>query len=449
MLGYVPVWVACLGTLLVALRFVLVARSVKNRDPAPQIIRSWILGLLALVTAIAIRQSLGYFIGRDPCVAFLFALIGIKYPRDAQRARRNADRLPRVPADRHAVLLQPVAARRRARDTGGRADGRRAAGARAAGRARRRCPADGGRRSPSRSEMFAQGVPLAVTLFLLFPRIAGPLWSVPADHSASSGLSDHMAPGVISELSLSDAVAFRVDFEGAVPPPWLRYWRGPVLSRFDGREWTMGPQRPLGGRSPAPKARRSSTPSRSSRTGSRGCSRSTCRRAFRKSTSDSDVSVAHRRERRADARPAAHRALPGHAAAALPADVEPAQRVSRVGGRRARARDRREPSVAARRHRTRIRAPNRFARELRRTHPDDAGYIDAVLDGFNKQSFFYTLAPPLLGDESGGRLPVRHAPRLLRALRERLRRDAARGRAFRRGWSPATRAARSIRTAIT
>src|SRR5580765_3006294 len=79
MLGYVPMWVACLGTLLVALRFVLVARSVKNRDPSPQIIRSWILGLLALVTAVAIRHSLGYFIGRDPCVAFLFALIGIKF----------------------------------------------------------------------------------------------------------------------------------------------------------------------------------------------------------------------------------------------------------------------------------------------------------------------------------------------------------------------------------
>ncbi len=40
------------------------------------------------------------------------------------------------------------------------------------------------------------------------------MWGVPADHAANSGLSDRMAPGVISELSLSDAVAFRVDFEG-------------------------------------------------------------------------------------------------------------------------------------------------------------------------------------------------------------------------------------------
>src|SRR4029079_4081 len=70
MLAYVPLWVACLGIMLVGLRFVLVARSVKKRDPAPETIRSWILGLLAVVTAIAIRHSMGYFIGRDPCVAF-------------------------------------------------------------------------------------------------------------------------------------------------------------------------------------------------------------------------------------------------------------------------------------------------------------------------------------------------------------------------------------------
>ncbi len=55
---------------------------------------------------------------------------------------------------------------------------------------------------------------------------------------ARSGLSDTMAPGMISELSLSDAVAFRVDFNGPPPPPPLRYWRGPVLSRFNGFEWS-------------------------------------------------------------------------------------------------------------------------------------------------------------------------------------------------------------------
>jgi hypothetical protein len=90
--------------------------------------------------------------------------------------------------------------------------------------------------------MFAQAIPLAVILFLLFPRVSGPLWGMPADHSGSTGLSDHMAPGNISELSLSDAVAFRVDFEGAVPPPWLRYWRGPGADRI--RRTRMDDARP-------------------------------------------------------------------------------------------------------------------------------------------------------------------------------------------------------------
>ena len=79
MLAFVPPWIAGLGTSLVLLRFALIARAAKYPDTASGVIRSWVLGLLALVTAIAIRQSMGYFVGRDPCVAFLFALIGIKY----------------------------------------------------------------------------------------------------------------------------------------------------------------------------------------------------------------------------------------------------------------------------------------------------------------------------------------------------------------------------------
>jgi transglutaminase-like putative cysteine protease len=83
-----------------------------------------------------------------------------------------------------------------------------------------------------------QGIPLAVLLFVLFPRLAGPLWGLPADATARTGLSDRMAPGSISELSLSDEVAFRVAFQGAPPRSPELYWRGPVLGRFNGREWS-------------------------------------------------------------------------------------------------------------------------------------------------------------------------------------------------------------------
>ena len=46
-----------------------------------------------------------------------------------------------------------------------------------------------------------------------------------------------MSPGDISKVSLSDAVAFRVDFDDAVPSSSDLYWRGPVLGRQRGKTW--------------------------------------------------------------------------------------------------------------------------------------------------------------------------------------------------------------------
>jgi transglutaminase-like putative cysteine protease len=88
--------------------------------------------------------------------------------------------------------------------------------------------------------LLAQAVPLMLVLFVLFPRVPGPLWGMPQDAYASSGLTDTMAPGSISKLSLSDAVAFRVTFAGMPPLREQMYWRGPVLWDFDGQTWTVG-----------------------------------------------------------------------------------------------------------------------------------------------------------------------------------------------------------------
>ncbi|HEV8108844.1 MAG TPA: DUF3488 and transglutaminase-like domain-containing protein [Burkholderiales bacterium] len=91
--------------------------------------------------------------------------------------------------------------------------------------------------------LLAHAVPAAAALFLLFPRIQGPLWGLPQDaYSARTGLSETMAPGAISRLVLSDAIAFRAEFEGTPPASQVRYWRGPVLWDFDGRTWSAGAQ---------------------------------------------------------------------------------------------------------------------------------------------------------------------------------------------------------------
>lgn len=93
--------------------------------------------------------------------------------------------------------------------------------------------------------MLAQSAPFMLVFFVLFPRVQGPLWGMPADaYSGMSGLSETMSPGSISNLSLSGEIAFRVRFEGEIPPKHLLYWRGPVLRFFDGRTWRAGVQQP-------------------------------------------------------------------------------------------------------------------------------------------------------------------------------------------------------------
>jgi protein-glutamine gamma-glutamyltransferase len=89
--------------------------------------------------------------------------------------------------------------------------------------------------------LLAHAAPAALALFLLFPRVNGPLWGLPQDaYAGITGLSETMAPGNLSQLVLSDALAFRAEFEGEPPPHRLLYWRGPVLWDFDGRTWNAG-----------------------------------------------------------------------------------------------------------------------------------------------------------------------------------------------------------------
>jgi transglutaminase-like putative cysteine protease len=90
--------------------------------------------------------------------------------------------------------------------------------------------------------LLAHAAPAALALFVLFPRVQGPMWGLPQDaYAGMTGLSDTMSPGTLSSLALSDSIAFRAEFHSASPPQPLRYWRGPVLWDFDGRTWSIGP----------------------------------------------------------------------------------------------------------------------------------------------------------------------------------------------------------------
>ncbi len=228
LIGHMVPWIAILGSTLVVLRVILRAHL-----RAPTSLRPWLLPVLAIAAAVGIRAQFGYFLARDPCVEFLYVLVGIKFiearsVRDGMLLVCLALFLAVTQFFYTQSIFSALAALPTLLALGGTLAALRVLS---------------GARSSWRDEVGAtarltvQGIPLAVLLFVLFPRLAGPLWGLPSDASASSGLSDHMEPGSISALSLSDAVAFRVDFNGAPPPPSQRYWRGPVLSRFDDRGW--------------------------------------------------------------------------------------------------------------------------------------------------------------------------------------------------------------------
>jgi protein-glutamine gamma-glutamyltransferase len=92
----------------------------------------------------------------------------------------------------------------------------------------------------------AQAIPLIVVLFIFFPRLP-PLWSVQLNASqAKTGMTDHMSPGDVAQLSQSNELAFRVVFDGASPQKSALYWRGMVLGRFDGKTWRTAQQDELG-----------------------------------------------------------------------------------------------------------------------------------------------------------------------------------------------------------
>lgn len=83
-----------------------------------------------------------------------------------------------------------------------------------------------------------KSLPLAAAMFLLFPRVTGPLWGLPGEGAGNrTGLSESMSPGSISRLLESNEVAFRAQFSGPPPANDQLYWRGPVLGYFSGRFW--------------------------------------------------------------------------------------------------------------------------------------------------------------------------------------------------------------------
>jgi transglutaminase-like putative cysteine protease len=230
--------------------------------------------------------------------------------------------------------------------------------------------------------VLAQALPLALIFWLLFPRFAGPLWRIPSDsQAATSGLSDTMSPGDITQLALSDEVAFRVRFDGPAPPSPERYWRGPVLDAFDGHSWSRSPTLlngapPLRSQGPAYKYTVMMEPHQHRWIFMLDWP-STWNLQPARLNSDYTLLQSEPLSRPVDVDGVSYT----HVQATEPLNPGTRRRDTRL------PRDRNPRALA-------------LAHELRSSHADDLQYVQAVLAMFTEQPFFYTLHPPKLSDDS-------------------------------------------------
>ncbi len=364
---FAPAWVSALTGLALAWRGALLWRA----RPLPA---RWILALLAVTGAAGIGMHFHSLFGRDAGIAMLLVFLALKLLET--RAARDAAALVLLcfflvlgqffysqsmaaAATMVAVVLIITAALVNLGND-------------------HRSPAATLRTA---AFLLMQATPFMLLLFVLFPRVSGPLWGLPADaFQAVTGLSDTMSPGSISRLGQSDAIAFRAKFAAAPPAHAGLYWRGPVLSEFDGRTWRS--------------KRGESSSAFPYRTAGEGIDYVVTLEANNRpwlfalelpislpaeAVMTSDYTVLARSPVRSRQRYAMRSRL-GLAAGSTdsPARLREALSLPARLGPRAR----------------------RLAGELRAQSRGDADVIAAMLAYFRRNPFYYTLEPPLLGEDS-------------------------------------------------
>ncbi len=227
-LGHLPPLLAGIAAVLVSWRALIAfgGRRLPHRN---------VLAILAVGIIIAVLAEYRHFFGKDPGVALLAGLLGLKLLETRQIRDGRSVVLLSIFLQLAQFLYQQDMAVAVMSLLGAHCAVASLLALQSSVVASPRT------RALESGRLLVQALPLMLVLFLLFPRVQGPLWGLPADaFNRVGGLSDTMAPGDLARLGESSAIAFRVDFQGEPPPAAQRYWRGPVLTRFDGHTWRAG-----------------------------------------------------------------------------------------------------------------------------------------------------------------------------------------------------------------
>jgi len=344
--------------------------------------------IFVLLSVIAVFANYGYLFGRDPCVAFLFLLLSFKYVE----TKKNYDAslliilcafllitqfffrqslvsaILCIPAMYFLGLTLFVLQRGNAKT-------------------------DTRTMVHTTAKLFLQAIPIAAILFVAVPRISHKPWNGNGNGQATTGLSSSMAPGSIASLSKSNEVAFRVEFDGQPPAPPQRYWRGPVLTGFDGREWFILPDN---------KAKYATAPDYTGGATGNGEGRKvnytvTMPASYQtwllaldtpagkpELLNNKKLKVFVNNERQIDTAKPINQPLRYRASSLLSDQFQPSETP-----------DSETLVTSSSNPRTR-----EFARELRGKYSNDSHLVNSLLKWFNQEPFHYTLNPPKLGNNS-------------------------------------------------
>lgn len=229
--------------------------------------------------------------------------------------------------------------------------------------------------------LLLRAAPVMLVLYLLFPRIQGSLWALPADaHESTTGLSDELAPGSVHALLLDDSIVFRAEFEGGPPGVTTLYWRTLVMSHTDGRRWSV---------SPLDRARREVPVSRTDSPAVRYT-------VFHEPSEQAwlptlDLPVAVDPALRLDRSHTAQAPRPLRTPLSFRAESDPDARDIRTDPAALRFMQRWPGAVSPR--------VAELVDDLHRVSADPENLVVSLLTYFNQQPFHYTLEPPALGPD--------------------------------------------------
>ncbi len=379
LLLHLPLWLTLPG---IGLTFAKFKSKSFNKPLLPQNLTI----VFVLLSVLAVFAHYGFLFGRDPCVAFLFLLLSFKYVE----TKRNYDASLLIVLCAF-ILITQFFFRQTLLSAMIAVPSIYFIGLSLFTLQRGMAETDTRIMVHTTAKLFLQAMPIALILFVAVPRISQAPWQGAGSDQATTGLSSTMSPGSFASLSKSNEVAFRVEFDGPAPAPQERYWRGPVLTGFDGYDWFVRPQPIRNDSSSAlnkvavqdnqrsidytvtmganyqPWLLALDTPSAIPALGSS--------KKFKVSIND-ELQI--NTSRRID-QPLRYRAQ-----STLTDQFVPAKKPARA-------------TLVTTSSNPRARA---FAKELRTRYPDDAQLAQALLRWFNTEPFHYTLSPPKLGRNS-------------------------------------------------